>query len=253
MVLKTIKSIDKALVILEEIKNNKQASLAEISKNLKINKTTAYHILCSLEQAKYIRKNNGTYKYELGIKLMELGFAFSEQLDFTKEAMPYLQYLVDKYSETVHLAVMDEDQVFYVDKIEGTKSINIRSNKGKKLPLHCTGVGKVLLAFQPEATIKRIIDEQNLTRYTDNTIVNPQELNYELSKIRNSGYAIDDEEIETGLLCVAGPIFNYTGQVVSAISISAPKIRINTQTLKVYIHEIRQACDKISAALGYNK
>ena len=170
-----------------------------------------------------------------------------------KEATPHLKELVRKCNETVHLGVLEGGEVLYLAKEESSQTIRMISYVGKRAPLHCTALGKVLLAFLPEEERKKILKQEELPRLTDNTITDRNKLEKELSKIQIQGFALDREENEKDVRCIAAPIRNYRGEVIAAISISSPVFRIdkNAQNnLKVALIETSR---KISKRLGYDE
>jgi DNA-binding IclR family transcriptional regulator len=158
--------------------------------------------------------------------------------------------LVESTGETVQLAVLDHLSVLYIRIRESRQAVRMSSSPGSRAPAHCTSVGKVLLAHQPPEVVKQVVDN-GLTRYTENTITSPERLIDELASIRTRGYAIDDEEIEVGLRCVAAPIRDHTGQVTAAISVAAPVQRMTKRNLQTTVPTIIAAADSISKRLGY--
>lgn len=250
----TIQSIDRALNILECFSSGSQElGVTEISKLLGLHKSTAHGILITLEQRRYLEQNPETGKYKLGLKLFELGNLVQDGMDLKLIAGPFLQRLVEEHGETVHLVIMDQGEAVYIDKRESPQSMRIVSQVGKRLPCHCTGVGKTLLAFLPEETLDAIIREKGLPRFTGNTITDPAVLKEHLRQVRRQGYAIDDQEITEGLRCVAAPIRNHTGNVVAAMSVAGPSIRMGPEKIGSIITSVTQAAEELSAKLGYVK
>lgn len=252
---KVIKSVLTALNILEvfQAPNHQELGITEISRLLGLNKTTVFHLVSTMEMKGYIQKNKETGKYKLGLKLFELGNLVGERIDIQKQAVPFLRKLVEKFSETVHLVILDRDEALYIEKVEGTMNVRIPSQVGKRNPLHCTGVGKVLMAHLDEESVERIIREKGLRRFTNNTICDPQLLKKELSKVKEQGYALDNEEIEPGLRCIAAPVKNHLQKVVAAISMAAPASRLSDENLHIYIREVIEAAKGISYSLGYKE
>ncbi|CUS81917.1 IclR family transcriptional regulator [Candidatus Kryptonium thompsonii] len=223
-------SIEKAFAILSVFSQNGgrfELGVGEISKILKMHKSTVHRFLRSMEKVGVIERNNETGKYRLGLKLYELGNSVSLKKIMVDRARKYLEDLHWYLNETVHFATLKNGEVVYLDKIIADRNFVIISEVGKRLPAHCTGLGKAMLAFLPESDVKRIIKEKGLKKFTKNTITNKKDLFEELKKIRECGYAIDNEEIEDGLRCIAAPIFNGDGEVIAAVGISGPSRRIN--------------------------
>jgi len=146
---------------------------------------------------------------------------------------------------------LDRGEVVYIEKRECRQSIQIVSQIGMRLPAHCTGVGKVLLAYLPDAEVRQIIKKKGMTRFTKNTITDPRSLETELDRIRERGYAIDNEEIMDGLFCMAAPIRDYSGKVIAAVSVSGPTSRIKMEKLPKALELVVQTSGEISSALGY--
>ncbi len=226
-------------------------SVTGISKELNIPKSTVYQIVTTLVSERIVEKDSDSNLYHLGLKLFELGNLVRFNLEISKIAAPYLKELHEKYDETIHLTVLDVGEVLYVDCSESTKRLRTHSAIGEKAPLHCTGVGKAILAFLPANEIERVIQEKGLRMFTENTITDRDLLLEELKKIAQSGYAIDNMEHEEGVRCVAAPIRNHDGRVFAAISISGPAQRIIPEKDGTFAEAVKHAATKISRRLEY--
>ena len=158
--------------------------------------------------------------------------------------------LADSSGETVQLAILDHLTVLYIRIRESRQAIRLSSGLGSRAPAHCTGVGKALLAYQPPEVVQQVIDN-GLKRFTEGTLTDPDKLRAELATIRVRGYAIDDEEIEVGLRCVAAPIRDHSGQVVAAISVAAPVQRMSKKQVQATIPSVIAAAENISRRLGF--
>ncbi|MGF7396456.1 IclR family transcriptional regulator [Thermoanaerobacterium thermosaccharolyticum] len=249
-----IKSVAKALAIIDYLASkNSDVPLSQISRDLNIAKSTAHGLITTLKDFGYIEQSQFTGNYKLGIHLFELGSKVANTLDVFNIASPYIRQLVESIGETVHLAILDKGEVLYIDKRESSRSIRISSQIGIHLPAHCTGVGKVLLAYLPIEEIREIIRNHGLTKYTKNTITDFDSLKEELEKIRECGYAVDNEEFMDGLKCIAAPIFNSKGNVEASLSISGPVSRMNGCEYDKAIKSILEVTMTISRLLGYRK
>ncbi len=249
---KLIQSVDRALQILDVFSlKEKELGVTEIAHRLDLHKSTAFGLLTTLEYWGCIEQNRQTGKYRLGLKLLELGDRVKEGLDLRVLALPFLQELVERYRETVHLVVHDRGEVVYIEKVEGPTAIRMYSQVGKRAPMHSTGVGKVILAYRPLQEVDALIEEKGLSSYTPNTITDPEVLREELIKIRKNGYCFDNEEIEVGLRCVAAPIMDSQQEVVAAISLSGPSMRMTDEQMKELIIPVKETALKISWSLGF--
>jgi len=248
----TVQSVDRALRILEILKDERDGlGVTELSTHLEVSKSTVHRLLMSLLKKNFVKKDKNSGKYILGLKLIELGQIVSENIDIRKLAYPYLVQLVEILDETVHLASRDNNKIVYIDKIESSSSIQMYSKIGKRVPLHCTGIGKAILAFLPEEEVLHALEQIQLTRYTDNTIVKKEELLKHLKSIEKKGYSIDNEEHEKGIRCVAAPIFNYNKEVIAGISVTSLSVKLKGEKLVESTNEVVRIANEISKEYGY--
>ncbi|MHC0038542.1 IclR family transcriptional regulator [Pseudoneobacillus sp. C159] len=249
-----IQSIERAADVLELfLETNPELSVKEISQHLNLSKSTIHGILKTLEHRGFLQQNPDDLKYKPGIKLFELGNFVGKHLDIRKIAMPVITELVAELNETVHLVILQRDELVYVEKVEGPNALSIYSHIGKRAPFHCTGVGKSVLAFLSENEVQRILSSVVLKSFTEFTMTNMDEIKKHLITVREQGFAIDDEEIELGLKCVAAPIFNHQRNVIASISCAAPKVRLDEEKLPNVITGIKRAAIEISKDLGYKE
>lgn len=246
-----IQSVERAADILELFLHfESELSVKEISEELGLSKSTIHGLIKTLEHRGYLQQNPDNQKYRLGLRLFELGHRISEQLDIAKIAHPVIKKLVDQLKETVHLVVRQQDELIYVEKEDGPHTLRIYSQVGKRAPVHCTSVGKAILAFQEEVEIDRILSSVPLESFTPHTLTDPEEIKKQLAEIREKGYSVDDEEIELGLKCIGAPIFNHNGNVIASISCASPKMRLGDDRLPEVIEGIKKAAAEISQKLG---
>ncbi|OAT86544.1 IclR family transcriptional regulator [Desulfotomaculum copahuensis] len=247
-----IRSVAKALMIIDYMASVQgELPLAKIAARLGMAKSTAHGLLATLKDFGYIEQSPFTGNYKLGMRLFEIGNIVGNSLDVRTVAVPYIQQLVGEIEETVHLAVLDKGEVLYIDKRESHQSLRIVSQVGMRLPAHCTGVGKALLAYLPESELKRVIAAKGLPRYTKQTITEAQKLGNELRQVKERGYAVDNEEIMDSLRCVAAPVFDHSGRACAAISVSGPVARLAKERFELAVTSVTRAAADISAALGY--
>jgi IclR family KDG regulon transcriptional repressor len=169
-----IQSVVRALNILEYISTKNGAGVSEIARELELNKSTAFGLIKTLESERYIVKDKNNDNYKIGLKLYSLSQNALNKSDFQEYVKPYLEDLSEKFGETIHLVVATENEGIYIDKIESTKSIRIHTQIGDKLPLHCTGVGKAIMAYKDKEQVDAYINDIGLKKYTDKTITDPE-------------------------------------------------------------------------------
>jgi IclR family transcriptional regulator, KDG regulon repressor len=226
--------------------------VTELSRDLHINKSTVSKILSTLESHRYFAQNPENRKYRLGLRFFELGFLVADQMDLQKIALPFMEELNKKVQETVHLVILDEFDIVYINKVESSQSLRIGTRVGGRLPAYCTGVGKVLLSGLSPEEIKYFLKKTPLKKLTSRTVTSPERLKEALEQIRAQGYAMDNEEFSQGLVCVAAPIHNYSQGVIAAISISGPANRMKEKNLEKLIAIIKNTAQVISQQLGFN-
>jgi len=227
-----------------------EMGISALASRLGLAKSTVHRLATTLVEYDMLEQNRETGKYRLGLAFFELGTLVRRKMDVTTEAQGEIHALADSSGETVQLAILDHLTVLYIRIRESRQAVRLSSGLGSRAPAHCTGVGKALLAFRPPEVVQQVIDN-GLKRYTENTIVDADALRAELASIRSRGYAIDDEEIEVGLRCVAAPIRDHSGQVVAAISVAAPVQRMSKKTVQATIPSVVAAAENISRRLGF--
>ena len=248
-----INSVLRAAQILECFSTEKPSyTNAELAKRLDLNKSTITRLLCSLEKAGFVERNPKTKEFSLTYRLYQIGNVYISQSTLHNQAMPLLNQLANKCKETVHLGVLTEFQVFYLDKVEGQHPISMMSRIGMSFPAYCTALGKAMLAHMPRSTVDRYIKQTQFKRYTPNTICDPADFREELKRTVERGYSMDEYEHEADVKCIAAPIRDMTGEVVAAISVSGPSFRMVREKIETEIVSmLLQTARDISARLGY--
>jgi DNA-binding IclR family transcriptional regulator len=226
-------------------------SLAEVSARVKLYKPTAHRLLQSLGQHGLISQEADSKAYRPGLKLFELSHEVLRHMELRTQALPELSELNRRTNETVHLAVLDQGDVIYIDKEESQHTIRMFSAIGKRGPAHCTGVGKVLLAYLPTDELQLFLADKKLKRFTSRTITTAAGLRRELAMIRQRGYAIDDTEHEPEIRCAACPVRDHTGRVIAAVSLTAPTLRMSRERIEAMAPLVREYADRISRKMGY--
>jgi len=250
---KIIQSIDRALQVLELFSLEKpEWGVTEISKALNIYKSNVHNILTTLVEKGFVIKDSKTDKYKLGMKFFELGSVVIKNLNLRKIAHPYMEKLLKDFNETVHLGILVEGEILSIEQEESGQSLSPRIFIGKRAPLHCTGVGKAIMAYLPKDKVAAIVERKRLKKYTENTIIDKEELEKEFLKIQKQGYSVDNMEHEEGVRCVASPIRDYAGKVIASMSVSGPAFRINENNISNIAKKVKECCDCISEEMGCN-
>lgn len=214
-------SVARALAILECLDGSSRGlNISEVSRKLSIPKSSAHVIMLTLEKLGYVQKRNNSLNYSLGLKAYGLGLSMMKNLSVSEVALPHMRVLVDQIHLPAHLAVPDGDQGVYIQKVDAPGLIKIDTYIGRRMDLHCTGVGKIILAYGPPEARDHILSKQTYIRHTRNTITSPRMMQRELTKVRKLGYAIDDEEEELAVRCVAVPVMHPTGRFAAALSVT---------------------------------
>lgn len=227
-----------------------QLGVSELSRALGLKKATTHRLLGSLRRRDFVAQDPITRRYRLGIKLWELGSQATSQVAWVDRAKPFLQQLTDQTGETTHLAVLDDGEVLYIDKVESTRSLRMPSQVGRRLPAHCTGVGKALLAHLPAVDVANILARRGMPTFTKRTITDPDALQADLTEVRRRGYSFDDEEIEDALRCIGAPVRDHSGRVVAAVSIAGPASRLPDAQVPQLGEVVLAGARSISTALG---
>lgn len=249
---KLINSVDRAMKIIHLFDEQKpEWKLSEISRELDLHKSTVHGLLRTLAHHGYIEQNPETEKYRLGLRFLEKSTYVLNHLDLRGIAAPHLKEIAKQYGESTHLALLDEGEAIYIDKVEGASAISMYSRIGKRAPLYCTAVGKVLISEKDHPTVSEYAAQQSYKVHTVNTISSKEEFIQEISKVTAQGYALDNEELEIGLRCAAVPIYNNRGELIAAMSISGPSSRLTGEQLDRVIADLKSHAASISSKLGW--
>jgi DNA-binding IclR family transcriptional regulator len=227
-----------------------EMGISALAARLGLAKSTVHRLATTLVEYDILEQNRETGKYRLGLALFELGTLVRRKMDAASASHNEITALAESTGETVQLALLDHLSVLYIRIRESKQAVRMSSSLGSRAPAHCTSVGKALLAHQPAELVAQVV-ENGLKRYTINTITDPAALVEELASVRAKGYAVDDEEIEVGLRCVAAPIRDHSGHVVAAISVAAPVQRMTKKNIQSTVPGVVAAAEAISRRLGY--
>ena len=247
-----VQSIERAIAILKAFSLEKEElGVTELSRKLDLHKSTVSRLLTSLQREGLVEENMVTRKYRLGMGLVTLGGLVLQRLDVTQAGRPLMQKLAEASQETVILAVKDGDEAVSVAQIPSSQLVKHIEWIGRRTPLHCTAVGKVLLAYSPGTEQKAFI-ASGLTRYTPDTIADPDVLCQHLAQVRQQGFATDQGEFEVGLNAIAAPIYAHTGGAVAALSISGPAFRLSPERFPALTEDVLHTAHTLSRQLGHS-
>ena len=240
------RSVERAFAILEFLDGSRHGwNISELSRKLRIPKSTTHVIVLTLERLGYLTLNTRTREYSLGLKVSGLGRGLMKSLRLPDKALGPMHWLVEVTRCTAQLAVLADDQAMYIQKVEGPGLIQFDSYIGKRTNLHCTGVGKVLLAYASEEKQEHILNRKSFAHYTSKTITSPNLLRKELAKVRQRGYAIDDEEEELEVRCLAAPVFNQMGEFMAGLAIAGTLGQIRDENIDELARYVTQAANRI--------
>jgi IclR family KDG regulon transcriptional repressor len=247
-----VQVLDRAINILEFIgkQSTGEAGLPELSAAMKLHKTTTHRIAHVLESRGLLRRGLDSNRYRLGLRLYDLGCQALDHVNIRDEARPLMTRVAFDVGETVHLALLDRAEVLYIERIEAQRSLTMGSKLGARNPIYCTALGKAILAYLPENEVDQILAASRMEARTRNTITNVLALKRELERIRDRGYAIDDEEIEDGVRCIAAPILNASNRAVAAVSVSGPSSRITPDRFQLIGKTMLKAAQELSTRIG---
>ncbi len=246
-----VQSIRRVMALIETMAGEgPECSLGDLAQRLNLHVSSVHRLLTTLMSLGYVEQNPQDSRYRLGLKMVELGAMVLGQIELRREAGPYLKTLSEKTGETANLIVLEQGEVVYIEKAESPASLRFFNRIGKRAPSHCTGGGKALLANLPPAQVQEIIAEKGMPRLTSQTIADEKVLWKELARIKEAGYALDNEECEEGVRCVASPVFNHMGVPVAALSISGPTFRFSPPRMEEFVHLTREAAEGLSRRLG---
>jgi DNA-binding IclR family transcriptional regulator len=249
----SVRALEKALTVLEYLSRIEQdVDLATLTHRLDMPKTTLLRLLNTLKKHNFVQQDERSRRYRLSWALIYLGQAANRVFDVVEFIHPYLEKLSRQSGETANLVFLDRNHAVYVDQVVSDSIIRGVPMVGAPLGLHCTAAGKVLLSCQAMDRIDETLKQIDLNPLTEKTITDFDQLRLELKRVKEQGYAVDDEETERGGRCVAAPLFSREGELIGAISLMGPANRVNPATLPELSAMVRDAAGTISRALGYH-
>jgi DNA-binding IclR family transcriptional regulator len=243
-------AVERALNILENVAQRPDGlTNSEISRKLGIPKSSASYILRTLERRGYLRREGQTGRYKLGLKILSLGGDAQSNLDIADVALPFMRSLVERVHLTSHLAVLDQGEAVYIEKVEAPGFFKVNTWVGRRMYLHSTSVGKVLLAWLPRQEMEAIVRPQGMKKRTPETITTVSRLLADLELVREQGYAVDDEENSTGARCLGAPIHDAMGKVTAALGVSGTLTQVDEENLSRIADALKETARRISRQL----
>lgn len=251
---KVMQTVERAFIIIELLGNSDiHLGISEISQRSKLPLATTHRLLATLLKLGYVEQSSETNKYTLGVRILQLRGAVIEQLNLGVQAMPIMKALMNRVEETVHLAVLNEGEVVYIERVEGLRTQGMYTRIGKRAYAHCTALGKAMLAHMPEHLwYVDVVERHGLKVLAPTTISTIEALRENLEETRKRGYAIDHGETGESVRCVGAPIRDYTDQVVAAISISGPQSQVTHERVPSLGDSVIWAAALISQKLGFS-
>ncbi len=248
-----IQPVTNALELLEEFKGDRdELGVTELSNRLNLHKNKIFRLLATLETKGYIEQNKATENYRLCVKNLELGQTFIKQFGLVRPVKPFLKEIVKECNEMAYIGIIRQNSVVCLDVEESNQAVKVTNHVGLKLPIHCTAIGKAQIAYSTEEELEKLDILDNMERFTPNTIVNKVEFIKQIKEVARRGYALDNEEYNPGVKCVAVPIRDYTGRVVGGISVPGPSFRMTEELLREkIILVVKEAGEKVSKRLGF--
>lgn len=249
-----VQSVERTLDILEAlVEFGSEAGLVDVSQAVGLPLATVHRLLGTLIRRGYVKQNRDNRKYSLGFRALQMGNDMRLGFSLRLEARPFLRQLMQHSGESANLAVLDDGEVVYIDQAQSSRILRMFTQLGSRVPAHSSASGKAMLAFSPTETVDGIIRRYGLARQTSHTITETNIFLRELERVRAQGYAIDDEEQEEGVRCVAVPVRGGSGQVIASLSVSGPSARLGDDQLRPLVQEILDCGEHLSRRLGANR
>ncbi|MGI9412319.1 MAG: IclR family transcriptional regulator domain-containing protein [Hyphomicrobiales bacterium] len=246
-----VQSLSRALWLMNALAECPQGlSLSEVAHRVQLPTSTVHRLLTTLQNERYVRFESDRSVWLIGVQAFQVGSTFVRSRDIVAMARPYMRRLMEESGETVNLAIADRTEVVYLAQVECHKMMRAIAGPGGRAHMHCSGVGKALLAFASPSEVGEVVQIKGLPRETPKTISKPDALKADLAKIRKRGYAVDDEENAIGLRCVAGVIFDEHAEPLAGLSVSGPMARMTDARIPVLGNAVFQIAAEITAELG---
>lgn len=246
----TIKSLDRAMQVLAHLGGHSGLSLSEIATDLDQSPATVYRILVTLERRGLVELDPADQHWHVGARAFVIGSRFLRRTSLAERARPIMRALMEQSGETANLGVVQGDAVLFLGQVETQETIRAFFPPGTLSPLHASGIGKALLAQMPEERREQVLRSADLTAYTPHTLTDADALRRDLAAIRARGYAVDDEERNPGMRCIAAAVFDLHGEAVGGLSVSGPSSRVDPASTERLGRMVARAAADLSRALG---
>jgi IclR family transcriptional regulator, KDG regulon repressor len=247
-----LSSVTSALLVMKAFSAEEaEIGISSLAKRLGLAKSTVHRLAVTLAVEGFLEQNPETGRYRLGLSLFTLGALARRRMDVSNVSRPLLGVLRDKFQEAATLAILSRTSIMYLHNLESGQAIGIRAHIGDLKPAFCTAEGRVLLAHSPPAVVAEVLNG-DLTARTSKTVTKPAELKRALEEVRASGYAIDDEESEAGMRCVAAPVRDISGKVIAAVGVAGPTQRLTKKDLRAMAPEVVATGEAVSVRLGWH-
>jgi DNA-binding IclR family transcriptional regulator len=248
-----IRSVTKAIRLLNALASDPAPiGVSELGRQLEMDKASVSRMLRTLEQAGFVSQDSHSQRYGLGVALVAMGHKALKRVEVRGAARPSLEALVEITGECSHTSILVANRSFYLDQVVPARGVSVDSPVGTLAPLHCTALGKAMLAFQDKKTFDRISSELEFEPFTRRTIVDSATFLKNLADIRRTGIAYDDEEFSVGVRCLAAPVFAHDGRVCGAIGVSGPSPRATDNKMIEWEEAIRREAEAVSARMGFD-
>jgi len=244
-----ITSLGKGLRVLELLAEHGELGVSAVAAHLGTNRAGCHRFLLTLRDLGYVEKTEAG-RYRLTFRMLEMGMKNLDRFEIRHTAHPMMQELSRSFGETVNLGYWDGRAIVHLDKINSTEILRMDSGLGDQAPAYCTGLGKAILAFLPAEKIEEYLESVTFEALTPTTITSVESMHKELSKIREAGFAVDNEELSIGLRCVAAPVFDYAGRPSYALSVSGPTHRMSQIRIAAMADKVMAVCQNLSEKIG---
>jgi DNA-binding IclR family transcriptional regulator len=249
----SVPALDRALTLLELLGRSKAGlTLPELVVQTGLPKSSVHCLLVTLQRRGYLYRNERTSRYLFGMKLLSLANSAISGMKLRDQAMSFLRGLMNETGLTTHLAILENQEAVLVSKCEPSGIVRLATWIGKRMDVHCTSLGKALIAYCPSEELDRIIKEHGLPRHNDNTICSRKKLKEELQRVVERGYAVDDEEDELGLRCIGAPVFNLDGQVIASISLAGTTAQVTAENVPMLAARLIETAMALSQSLAHD-